>query len=256
MTAPSTSAPPTVTEVPREGPLPVWVHPGWRDRWPWLLQGTTARGEEDAPFDLSWFTEGPTGAVQRRWDALLGEVGAPAAVLAPQPHASAVRFHDPLPPGLHRSAPCDGHVVAAPGMLAAVTVADCVPVWLVHPGRRVVAVLHAGWRGVAAGVLERGVGVLVERVGVRPADLHAHFGPSICGRCYEVGAEVHEALDRPRPRAPAPIDLRAVLVERARALGLDRGALSVSGHCTLHGEPFFSHRGGDSGRQVAFAGLR
>lgn len=186
----------------------------------------------------------------------MGEVGAAAAVLAPQPHGSAVRFHDPLPPGLHRTAPCDGHVVASTGMLAAVTVADCVPVWLVHPGRRVAAVLHAGWRGIAAGVFERGVGVLVERMGVRPSELHAHVGPSICGRCYQVGAEVHEALDRPLPPGPTPIDLRAVLLDRARTLGLVPGALSVSGHCTLHGDAFFSHRGGEPGRQVGFVGLR
>src|SRR5690606_18360795 len=101
----------------------------------------------------------------------------------------------------------DGHATRAPGLLLAVSVADCVPVSLVDPERRAVALLHAGWRGAAAGILERGLEVLAERLLARPEDLHVHLGPAICGGCYEVGPEVHRALGLPEPPAPAPVDL-------------------------------------------------
>lgn len=249
------STPEVVLETPMAGGLPAVVHPDWSRRWRWLIQGITTRGEAEDPFDLGWFTGSATGDIQRRWGGVLEELGPSAMVLSPQPHGSAVRVHDPLPPGLHRTGACDGHLVAGGGPLAVVTVADCVPVWIVDPERRLTAVLHAGWRGIAAGVLERGIAVLGERFGSSCGDLHVHAGPSICGECYEVGPEVHEALGGPVPPGPRPVDLKAALARRAVACGVPPASVSVSGHCTLHGDLFFSHRGGDSARQAAFTGI-
>ena len=84
-----------------------------------------------------------------------------------------------------------------------------------------------------------------------------HLGPSICGECYEVGPEVFRALGRSAPPGPTPIDLRAILAERARAAGVREESISISTHCTLHGDaPLYSHRGGDHGRQMGFLGIR
>ena len=143
----------------------------------------------------------------------------------------------------------------------------------------VVALLHAGWRGTAAGILERGV-ELVKRHGfVRAADVVMHCGVGICGSCYEVGSEVLERLTpgrRPRvnpgeaglgtagqrPRVsrteglPGHVDLRGVLIQQAAELGLSE--VSVSPWCSAHDrEHFFSHRasGGRDGRMVAYLGL-
>src|SRR5205085_7847567 len=100
------------------------------------------------------------------------------------------------------------------------SVADCVPASIVDPARRVVAVVHAGWRGTAGGILEAALGELA-RSGSDPAALRVHFGPAICGDCYEVGPEVHAAVNPalPAPEAPAPIDLRAALARRATGAG-------------------------------------
>jgi YfiH family protein len=153
----------------------------------------------------------------------------------------------------------DGHLTERRGVLLTVSVADCVPVSVVDPDGRRIALLHAGWRGAAAGILERGVSALVQ-LGSDPAELVLHLGPSICGSCYEVGPEVFEALGAPAPAAPTPIDLRAALVERALAAGVPAGRVTVSAHCTRcetrGGEAFHSHRGGDPERQVAFLGMR
>lgn len=245
----------TVTEVRRERELDALVHAGWRDRWPWLLQGITSGG--DPSRNLGLFGDAPTGPVQERWERLRESLGATTVVHARQPHGRTVRLHGAGSPGLKLAPPCDGHLTRAPGVALAISVADCVPVYLVHPQARAVGVVHAGWRGAAAGILERAVGLLADRFGVGAHGLHLHLGPSICGDCYEVGPEVHRGLGLPAPAGPEPVDLRGVLVRRAGALGIPDSQVSRSALCTLCGDaPLFSHRDGDASRQMAFIGLR
>ena len=89
------------------------------------------------------------------------------------------------------------------------------------------------------------------------AHLHAHLGPAICGACYEVGPEVCDALGLPKQSGPTPVDVRALLVSRARSLGMQECRITVSEHCTLCGTAgLFSHRGGRSERQAALLGIR
>jgi polyphenol oxidase len=247
--------------VVREEPVaepPALVHPAWAESLPWLVQGTTVRGSGSEPFDLGIFSDAsPARAVLERWERLRRGSGCPRVIHAHQVHGSAVRVHGSGPPGLHLSEPCDGHATATEGTLLAVTVADCVPVSVVDPRRRAVALLHAGWRGVAVGILERGLSVLQERMGSPASDLLVHLGPAICGRCYEVGPEVFRGLGLPESAAPAPMDLRGVLARRAVAAGVSAASISVSAHCTLcGGSGLFSHRGGDRARQAGYLGVR
>ncbi|MDP2958110.1 MAG: polyphenol oxidase family protein [Longimicrobiales bacterium] len=246
-----------VREVPSVDPSAL-VHPLWTRTFPWLIQGTTNRGTGPEPFDLGIFSDASHArAVLRSWDHLQRSSGCRRAVVAHQVHGAAVRVHGPGSPGLHLADPCDGHATCVPGVLLAVTTADCVPVSIVDSRRRAVALLHAGWRGVAASVLERGVAVLGERMGAATGDLHVHLGPAICGRCYEVGPEVFEGLGLPAPPAPSPVDLRAVLARRARHCGVPAGQITVSAHCTLCGDAgLFSHRRGDHARQAGYLGIR
>lgn len=238
---------------------PVLVHPGWAQRFPWLVQGTSAgAAHPSGPFDLGLFARAsPAGDVLARWERLRTWAGAVRVVHARQVHGSAVRVHADTAPGLHLAPPCDGHATRTPGVLLAVALADCVPVSVIDPRLRAVALVHAGWRGTAAGIVERGVGALRERFASRPEDLHAHLGPAICGDCYEVGPEVFEALGLEASGGPRPVDLRAVLADRLRHAGVASERISVSGHCTRCGDAgLFSHRGGDGGRHVAFLGIR
>jgi copper oxidase (laccase) domain-containing protein len=242
-----------VTEVPGTD-LPSVVHPTWRDELPWLVQGTTTCGSGE-PFDLGLFSHASTAQdALERWDELRRHAGLPVAVHAHQVHGAAVRFHRVGSPGLQLVEACDGHVTADPGVLLVVTVADCVPVSLVVPKRRAVALLHVGWRGAAAGILERGLEVLRERLG--PGEVWAHMGPSICGRCYEVGPEVFRSLGLAAPPSPRPLDLRGWLAGRAVALGVPEDRVTLSSHCTRCGDAnLFSHRGGDAARQVGYLGI-
>ena len=192
----------------------------------------------------------------QRWE-LLADTGCGSVVHARQVHGCEIAMHGATPPGLLLVPPCDGHATRRSGTLLAVSVADCVPIFVVAPQVRAVMLLHAGWRGAAAGILEAGLAMLKSRLGTRVRDAHIHMGPAICGRCYEVGREVHEALGLPRPASPArPVDLRRVLADRALACGADPASLTISSFCTRCSDtPFFSHRGGDAGRQIAVLGI-
>jgi polyphenol oxidase len=257
----------TVAERRAPGEMPLWVHPEWQERFDWLVQGTTGRGEGDEPFDLGLSGSQPVGPALERWRRLLAATGARSVVHARQVHGTELWVHDGVPaPGVLVMSGVDGHLAAVTDLLLAVSVADCVPVFLVDARQRAVALLHAGWRGVAGGILERGVSSMRHRFGTSAADLWLHCGPAICGPCYPVGAEVHRAVrpDDPRPGDGTPLDLRSALVERATSLGIDPQRCSVSAHCTRcgngrEGQPadrqFFSHRAGDSARQMAVLGL-
>jgi hypothetical protein len=234
------------------------VHPGWAAAFPWFVQGTTTRGGARSTHDFGLFSGGsPESVVRESWDSLLSTTEMGCAVHARQVHEADVCFHEAAAPGLRIVGSCDGHATDEVGVLLTVSAADCVPIFLVAPESRAVALLHAGWRGVAAGILERGLDTLRVRAGAQPADVHMHLGPAICGSCYEVGPEVFAALGHPAPEGPLPIDLRRVLVGRAVAKGIDPTHVTTSAHCTLcTASGLYSHRGGDKGRQVGYLGVR
>lgn len=142
----------------------------------------------------------------------------------------------------------------------AVLVADCLPVLVADPVAGVVAAVHAGRRGLAAGVLQAAVGALVAR-GADPAGMIAVVGPGICGRCYEVPAQLRAEVADLVPdtaattRAGTPaLDLPAGAVAVLRSEGVDSvRALRI---CTAEDARLFSHRG-DGGARAAtgrFAG--
>jgi polyphenol oxidase len=137
-------------------------------------------------------------------------------------------------------------VTRTPGVVIGVLTADCAAVVVV--GERGMSIAHAGWRGLVAGAVERGI----EAVGSAHA---AWIGPSIHSCCYEVGPEVVDAFAaRGLPRAP---DGRHVDPASGAAHVLEAAGITpvhVSGHCTHHLGRYFSHRReGRTGRQGAFA---
>lgn len=220
--------------------------------------GVAAGVTDRATGSLGLGSSEPVGEVMARWrafrDGFLPRF--PAFTIGHQVHETAVRWHEAVAPGWHITEGTDGHATAQRGLMLNVTVADCVPIYLAAPGGGPVALLHAGWRGVAGGMLERGVSVLEQR-GVMPARLALHCGVAVCGKCYEVGPEVVRAVLGRAVTAPDRIDLRAALAERAGALGIRD--VSTSPWCTsCHHDRFYSHRasgGADHSRQIAWLGL-
>jgi YfiH family protein len=89
----------------------------------------------------------------------------------------------------------DGTITDTPGLLLAIKTADCIPVLVADVKRRAVGAFHAGWRGTAARIVEKGVGEMRRTFGSRPHDLRAAIGPSIRRCCYQVGPEVRAEFD-------------------------------------------------------------
>ncbi len=185
-----------------------------------------------------------------RWQALtlaLAEQGIPRLASARQVHGTRVLVHRDAWAGWLRVDGADGHLLARGGA-AAITIADCVPVFLAHPSGAA-AVVHAGWRGVADGILPEAIRAFAAQ-GFPADELVLHLGPSICGRCYEVGVDVYERLTGWPTQRPRQVDLRSLLAEQAKQFGVVR--VSASGDCTkCDNDRFFSHRAGDAGRQIA-----
>jgi len=176
-----------------------------------------------------------------------------ALQMAHQVHGRDIVRHVGVVAGWHVRDDVDGHLTAQRGVLLAVTVADCVPVYITLDDGSAIALLHAGWKGTAAGILEAGIAALSARPPVRPS---VHLGVAICGNCYEVGPEVIEAVEGRRVPGKSQLDLRAVLARRAEAAGVQD--ITISSWCTsCDRDRFFSHRGsgGDGGRQIAYLGM-
>ncbi len=247
-----------MTDELAEHGVPLYVVTDWADRFPWLFAGITHAGFGPDPFDLRLFGEPASQRAPARWKDLLQGSAFEAIVHAHQVHETRIVVHDGARKGiLEAEGAADGHATADPGVLLAVTVADCVPVYLLDADARAVALLHAGWRGTAAGILPRGIALLGRRWGADPGRLLVHLGPAICGACYEVGPEVFRALGEEVPPDAAPVDVRGVLARQANAAGVPPESITVSELCTLCGDGnLFSHRGGRSERQVAVLGIR
>jgi len=221
-----------------------------------VVAGITGRQGEGEEFDLGLWGSAPAGRVMTRWKAFhAGFPGFDGWVLGNQVHGAEVALHGRVRGWLQIHG-LDGHVTSAPGLLLTVTVADCIPVYLLDPVRRHIGLLHAGWRGTAAGILARGVARL-KAIGSAVEDIIMHCGVGICGACYEVGSEV---IVQCGPAGVSPdgrhLDLRAAVVAQAEGLGVR--SMSTSQMCSAHDSTlFFSHRRsrGADGRMVAYLGL-
>jgi polyphenol oxidase len=210
-------------------------------------------GVSEPPFDslnLGILTGDDPGAVLENRTNLATTLGvAPDRVLMGfQVHGPELLAHSSAQrpsPFAHPGSPLpevDGHFTAQPGLAPLVLVADCLPVALAGPGG--IAMLHCGWRGLAAGIITAGV----ESVAAEAAAI----GPGIGPCCYEVGAEVLERFAELGDGIAdgRMLDLAEVARRQLRGAGVER--IESAGLCTSC-EPglFFSHRrdGASSGRQ-------
>lgn len=163
--------------------------------------------------------------------------------------------------------PADAAWTAQRGLACVVGAADCMPVLLAARDGRAVAAAHAGWRGLADGVIEATVRALCEGVALEPSQLQAWLGPCIGPRHFEVGADVLQAFGLPVAERDAPhfrftprpdgqprwhADLRGLGRERLVALGLR--SISVDPACTFaDSSRFFSFRRDRAGGRMAAA---
>jgi purine-nucleoside/S-methyl-5'-thioadenosine phosphorylase / adenosine deaminase len=199
---------------------------------------TTRRGGvSEGPYaslNLGLWTDDDPGCVQLNRERVQAQAGASRLAQGRQVHGTRVVVDAQ---GVEEA---DGQVTTARGVAAVVLVADCLPVALV--GRKAAGVVHAGWRGLAGGVLEEGVAAC--------GAVAAAIGPGIGPCCYEVGDDVRAVFGTSEPT----LDLKAIARARLEAAGV--GEVHDCGLCTsCDAERFFSHRRdrGVTGRQAGLA---
>ena len=248
------------------------------DRWPWLIHGFSTRAAGNLQLR----------AAQDRFAHALAGPGT-KLVTVRQIHSAIVRRARAAAGSGH---PGDSLMAVQPGVLVGIKTADCLPILLADPRRRVVAAVHAGWRGAAKRVVEKTVGEMRRAFRCDPAGLLAAIGPGIQACCFEVGPDVLQEFAsqfvdadqfcRPDPPNPALTMLprqtmtgdghalmrrldshrgRVDLAEAVRRQLLAAGVSQIynSGLCTAcDPKRFYSYRREKeaAGRMLAVIGLR
>ena len=273
------------------------LHADWD--WPWLIHGfsmrtggvSTAFGRKDLNLGGSLDDKRAIAENRRRLlSSLSPATKGQRLQTVKQVHSDTIHILEDV---LASPLTGDGMITNVPGLLLAVQVADCVPVLLVDPNNRAVGGFHAGWRGTAKRIVEKGVGMMRMAYESDPANLHAAIGPCVGACCYAVGREVvdefhsqfdyakelfHDVFDddpvkKKYPllfltaRAPGHSDIgpqvHLDLVEANRrqliAAGLKPENIRTSGLCTsCNTDKLFSHRAehGKTGRMMGVVGVR
>ncbi len=158
----------------------------------------------------------------------------------------------------------DAIVTATPGVFTLVTVADCTPVLVYDARHRVVAAIHAGWRGTVSELVRKTLERMQVDFGTQGTDCHAYVGTCIDECSFEVGEDVADHFEGTFKRFDATkqkffVDLKAANAAQLRAFRVPDSGLEISGYSTVfHNADYFSHRleRGTTGRMVALIGLR
>ena len=264
-------------------------------KFPWLVHGFSTRVGGTSLLDglkvlnlgfMDWDSREAVTENRRMFQSALAAKG---FVLLPlkQIHSDVVHlFSKPA------AEPCkgDASLTNIPGLLLAVQTADCVPILIVDPKKRVVAAVHAGWRGTLSRIAQKTIGRMQLEFGCKPADLLAALGPSVGPCCYEVGVELvtkftaqfadaHDYFDEPRTgdepnpiqwlnmappgHQPPPknvrLDLRKANRSQLIVSGLRPNKIYSSDLCTACcTDLLFSYRreGPLSGRLMSVVGIR
>ena len=183
------------------------------------------------------------------------------AVEAEQVHGAAIAVIERLQSDQGTVPGCDALLTALPNVALVIRSADCLPIFFSDPVRGVVAIVHAGWRGLAARLPMRVVALMLQRYHGRARDLEAAIGPCIRGCCYEVGSEF-EQLFGPfvrREQGRLFCDLPAAALAQLAQAGLRPERIHDSGQCTgCRTDRWFSLRkeGPSTGRLASWIQLR
>lgn len=271
-------------------------------RVPWLVHGFSTRGNGTSQcyggksLNLGFTKEDARESVERNRGLFLQGVGA-ADGSKPWPLISLRQIHSDVirivesPKSVRLVG--DGLITNLPRIALGVLTADCFPVLLVDTRNKAVGAFHAGWRGTAQRIAEKGVGAMRREYGTRPEDVQAAIGPGIHKCCYAIGEEVRSQFEsqfdyadelfheqyspdpirekypllflnvRPPGHGDTATKLYLDIMEANRRqllkAGVPEAQISVLDNCTSCGtQSFFSHRAenGLTGRMMALVGIR
>ena len=151
---------------------------------------------------------------------------------------------------------CDGVITNEKNLMLLTVEADCVPIYILDPVKKAIGMVHSGWRGTVQRITENAIDIMKENYGSDVNDILIHFGPSICGNCYEVGMElidefkkilecdeIHEVftpiIDKPEKYL---LDVTKSLKMSLIRYGIKKENISKTEICTYHDNIFYSRR--------------
>lgn len=193
--------------------------------------------------DLGVFSHGDREYIKKNYYQLFQQLNwdLDRLAIAEQVHGNHVIRVDE--PGIYNQ--CDGFVTNMEELALGIQVADCAAVLLADPIKRVIAALHAGWRGAVSGIIENGI-VEMKRLNGDPARMIAYISPCISMRSFEVGHEVaklfpdqfcdYEQFDKPH------VDLKAYITYQLIESGIPQSNIECATECTIENERFYSYR--------------
>ena len=171
----------------------------------WLVHGfSTRQGGVSSAYGGRALNLGPTREdspenLIRNRELFINKLGALDANARPWPLVTVKQIHSAVIHRIHqppaRTLNGDGLITSEPGILLGIKTADCLPVLIADPERRAIGAFHAGWRGTARRIVEKGVGEMRKHFGSDPAKLLAAIGPGIGCCCYEIGDEVEREFE-------------------------------------------------------------
>ncbi|MFH1116826.1 MAG: peptidoglycan editing factor PgeF [Pseudomonadota bacterium] len=237
-------------------------------------------GRMSSPHNSLSFLEGPENSAQEvtgnlgKLGARLG-IDARTIVTCRQIHGDGMAVLDRFPGG---APDADAMIAERPGIFPAIRTADCLPILILEPRKRIAAAIHAGWRGTTLRITRKVVAVLKKRFRCEPSNMIVGLGPAIGACCYEVDDTVLTPLRKAIPRADRFIevkrrvlpgtdeptvsyrlDLTAVNRYELKAEGVPEENILEQGLCTCcNPQLFFSYRrdGALAGRHISLTGFR
>jgi len=224
-------------------------HLGPRIRWAFAdrlaVDGVPSSEPPYDAFNVADHVGDDPSAVRAHRDALAAAVGVPGHRLVSM---APVHGNDVGEVGAPQPEPVpevDALVTRIPGIALLTVAADCVPVLLGDSAAGVVAVVHAGWRGIRSDVVGSTLTSMVE-LGAEPSRIRAVVGPAVCGLCYDVPRERFDDVVAVAPAAASVahdgrpgLDLRAAAVDRLRRAGV---SVQLHGGCTQEHDDLYSYR--------------
>jgi len=253
-----------------------YLQPSWAVDMPLTAGFSTRNGGVSRPpynsLNLGFNTEDPRHNVEGNRSTFARAFDLPPHLLLTvrQVHGTDILVIDEENPDLSYflTVECDAVITNQPGLMIGILVADCYPVLLFDPVRKVAAAVHVGWRGAAAGIIGRTVQAMAKGFDCRPGDLLAAVGPGIGAHKYEVDRPVRDAfrlgsghweeISQEVALGRWQLDLKKSCTLQLIEAGLTLPHVEVAEECTCcHRELFFSYRrdGGKTGRQIGFIAL-
>jgi YfiH family protein len=259
-------------KLARQGKIS-YLQPDWAQEGTVNAGFTTRNGGVSRPpynsLNLGFNTEDLRPNVEGNRSTLARAFGLPPHLLltVQQVHGTDILVIDEPNPDLSHflTVECDAIITGQPGLMVGILVADCYPVLLFDPGKKVAAAVHVGWRGAAAGILGRTIQAFQASFESLPRDLLAAVGPGIGAHRYEVDRPVRDAFRQGTGHweeiaaevalGKWRLDLRHSCLLQLADAGLDPARVTAAEEDTCcHRELFFSHRRdhGQTGRQMGF----